>query len=120
MKTKTASAEAAQGASQGEKTTALTVVNRKKMTVQEKIDSLHKLEALTSKHEYLSEVKQSIDAFGTGADGFGGAKMSLTCNYKEVKVSNPAIIEELTKIAKMRLQEALIKCEKEIEEFEIA
>lgn len=120
MSTKTASKSTVLGTQDLKETNnALTVV-KKKMTVQEKLDSLMAFEALSSKHEYLTETKQTLESFGTGNDGFSGAKMILSCSYKEVKVSNPAIVEELTKIARMRLQEAIIKTEKEIEEFTIS
>jgi hypothetical protein len=112
--------EAVQGAELLKGATALTVV-KKKMTVAEKIDSLHKLEAMASKVEYLKECKTKLDGFANGQDGFTGAKLKLASSYRdEVTVSNPAIIEELVKIANMRLKELLLKAEKEIEEFEIA
>ena len=119
MNKKTTTPIPVQGTETAKGNNALTVV-QKKMSLKDKLDSLMALEALSSKYEYLTETKQTLESFGTGNDGFSGAKMHLTCSYKEVKVSNPLIVEELTKIAKMRLQEAIIKTEKEIEEFTIS
>lgn len=119
MQTKTASKTTVLGTEVLKESNALTVV-KKKMSVNEKIDSLHKLEALVSKVDYLRECKQNADSFGSGQDGFTGAKLILKCSYKEeLTVSNPLIVEELVKIANMRLKDLLIKAEKEIEEFEI-
>jgi hypothetical protein len=131
MNQKTASVKPAQGVELNKKTaavnlepiekpeTSLTVV-KKKMTIAEKLDSLHKLEAMAGKVEYLRERKQALDSFGTGDDGFQGAKLILKNSFREeVTVSNPGIVEELVRIANMRVKDLLIKAEKEIEEFEI-
>jgi len=122
MKTKTETAKiAAEGLknlNQPKQTTALTVVP-KKMSVTEKLDSLMQLEALSSKHEYLTEVQTNLESFGSGKDGFGGAKITLSCNYKDVKVSNPSIIEEVTKLLRQRVKEAKVLAEKEILDFQI-
>lgn len=120
MSTKTASEKTVLDTDLSKGNHALTVVSKKKMTVAEKIDSLHKLEALAGKVEYLRECKINLGKLGTGNDGFQGAKLKLLTSYNdEVTVGNPAIVEELVKVAKTRLQEALIKAEKEVEEFEI-
>lgn len=120
MKTETVKKETAQGVATLKDNNALTVV-KKKMTVAEKIDSLHKLEGLAGKVEYLRECKTKLDSFGTGQDGFTGAKLTLRCSYKdEITVSNPIVVEELVKIATMRVKELLLKAEKEVEDFEIA
>ena len=100
---------------------ALTVVSKKKMTVAEKLDSLHKLEAIAGKVEYLREKKQAVDKFGKGANGFQNSRLRLTCpSSEEVEVSNPQIVEEILALCKTRLKDLLIKAEKEVEEFEIA
>lgn len=119
MNTKTAVQKPVLETGLSKETNALTVV-KKKMSVNEKIDSLHKLEALVSKVDFLRECKINLDKLGTGNDGFQGAKLRLSAAYNEdVTVSNPAIVEELVKIANMRLKDLLIKAEKEVEEFEI-
>lgn len=132
MKTKTAEKEGVQGATTLTETTKTNgqvndhqtkelAVVKKKMSVAEKLDSFHKLEALYSKVEYLRECKSNVDKFGTGEDGFQGAKIILACGYhSDIKISNPAIVQELVGISKIRVKEALIKAEKEVEEFEIA
>jgi hypothetical protein len=118
MKNKTANASTTLEVSTSEGNNALTVV-KKKLSVAEKIDHIMAFEALASKHEYLKEVKTNLEKFGSGDDGFGGAKVTMTCNYTDVKVSNPAIMEEVTKLLRVRIKEAVIKVEKEIEEFSL-
>lgn len=120
MSTKTAEKVAVPGTAPLKENNALAVV-KKKMSVTEKIDSLGKFEALVSKVEYLRECKQKAEQFGNGQDGFTGSKLVLKCSFRdELTVSNPTVVEELVKIANMRLKDLLIKAEKEVEEFEIA
>lgn len=120
MQSKTATAKNPSEVVLSKENNALTVVSKKKMSVQEKIDSLLKLEALVSKVDYLRECKNNLEKFGTGNDGFQGAKLKLICSYNDdVVVSNPVIVEELVKLSNMRVREALIKAEKEVEDFEI-
>jgi hypothetical protein len=99
--------------------TGLTIV-KKRMTVEEKLDSFLKLEAMYGKVEYLRKKKQDIDKFGSGSEGFQGAKIAFKCDWKEeFEVKCPTIIEELTKICRSKIKEVLIKAEKEVEEFEM-
>lgn len=92
----------------------------KRMTVQEKLDSLHQLEALSSKIEYLRGKKMEVDKFGTGQQGYIGAKMHLEADgCDDVTVSNPAIIKEMIELAKVRLKAFIEEAESEIEAFEI-
>jgi hypothetical protein len=133
MNTKTASAAAPQGEAKAkEQTPALKVVKEekkesaatepaaKRMNLQEKIDSLHKLEALVSKVEYLRECKTKTEKFGSSQNGFQGAKLYLEAQgCEDVQVSNPAIIQELLGICKTRLAELVKDAERELAAFEI-
>lgn len=120
MKEKTASKSQAQGAEGLGTSTALTVV-KKRLSVNEKINSLHLLEALAGKVEYLRDVKKKVDAFGKSQDGFNSSRLNFKSSTDEdFTVSNPAIIAELVKICQTKITETLILAEKEIEAFEIA
>lgn len=120
-KTKTAVAVSTEiPAEQKNENQSLTIV-KKKLTVAEKIDLISQFEAVQSKYDYLLSCKENLSKFDKSQNNFSGAKLVLKSESygSDVTVSNPVIIEEMVKIAKMRLTEQLIKVEKEIEAFEI-
>jgi hypothetical protein len=98
---------------------ALLIV-KKKLSVAEKLDKIQSFDAISGRFEYLTTKKKEVDQFGKSQNGFMGATLELEDEEQNrVKISNPVIIEELISIAKMRLQELIVKTEKEIEAFEV-
>lgn len=96
------------------------ILVKPKLTIAEKLDKIQSFDSINGKYEYLMECKENLNKFDKSKNDFAGSKLILKEGYSvEVTISNPLVIEEIVKVARLRLNEQILKVEKEIEAFEI-
>lgn len=96
------------------------MIVKKKMSIAEKLDKILSFDCIQGKYEYLKECRENLEKFDNSKNDFSGSKLVLKeGHHTELTVSNPLVIQEMVKIARMRITEQIIIVEKEIEAFEI-
>jgi hypothetical protein len=97
------------------------MVVKKKLTLTEKLDKIQSFDSIHGKYEYLKECKENLEKFDKSKNDFSGSKLILKEGHSsELTVSNPIVIQEMVKIARMRITEQLKIVENEINDFELS
>lgn len=96
------------------------MIVKKKLSLADKLDKIQSFDSIHGKYEYLKECKENLEKFDKSKNDFSGSKLILKeGHHTELTVSNPIVIQEMVKIARMRIAEQLIIVENEIEAFEV-